>query len=109
MVQPGVVYAASRCGMELFPVGVGYQRTWRAKSWDRFAIPKPGCRAKLLLGAPLAVPGGLATAGLEQYRVWLQAELDRLGVAAQRWAETGRLVVPPATPVPTVAARRRAA
>lgn len=109
VVQPGIVFAASRCGMELYPVGVGYQRMWRVRSWDRFAVPKPGCRAKLLLGAPLPVPAGLNTAGLEQYRLWLQAELDRLGVAAQRWAESGRLTVPPATPVPAVIERRRAA
>ncbi len=109
VVQPGIVYAASRCGMELLPSGIGYQRAWRARSWDRFAVPQPGCRAKLLVGAPLGVPAGLGTAGLEQYRVWLQAELDRLTLAAERWAVTGRLDVPPATPVPTVVARRRAA
>ena len=109
VVQPGVVYAASRCGMELYPVGVGYQRVWRARSWDRFAVPKPGCRAKLLLGAPLAVPAGLGTAGLDQYRRWLQAELDRLTAAAQTWAETGRLEVPSATQAPAGVLRRRAA
>jgi lysophospholipid acyltransferase (LPLAT)-like uncharacterized protein len=109
VVQPGIVYAASRCGMELLPVGVGYQQAWRARSWDRFAVPKPGSRAKLLLGAPLAVPAGLGAAGLERYRLWLQAELDRLDAAAGRWAETGRLTVPPATPVPVAATRRRAA
>lgn len=109
VVQPGIVYVASRCGMELYPVGVGYQRMWRARSWDRFAVPQPGCRVKLLLGAPLPVPAGINSAGLEQYRQWLQSELDRLNVAAQHWAVTGKLVVTPATPRPTVAARRLAA
>lgn len=109
VAQPGIVYTASRCGMELLAVGVGYQKAWRAGSWDRFAVPRPGCRAKLLLGAPLAVPPDLGTAGLEQYRLWLQAELDRLDTAARRWAETGTLRLPPAAPVPNVAPRRRAA
>lgn len=109
VVQPGIVYAASRCGMELLPVGVGYQQVWRARSWDRFAVPKPGSRAKLLLGPPLPVPAGLGSAGLEQYRLWLQAELDRLNAAARRWAETGRLVVPSMTPNPAAVRRRLAA
>ncbi len=109
VVQPGIVYTASRCGMELLAVGVGYQKAWRAKSWDRFAVPRPGCRAKLLLGAPLALPADLGTAGLEQCRLWLQAELDRLDTAARIWAETGKLCVPPAIPAPAVAPRRRVA
>jgi hypothetical protein len=108
VVQPGIVYAASRCGMELLPVGVGYQRMWRARSWDRFAVPKPGCRAKLLLGAPVPVPDRVGSAALETYRAWLQTELDRLNAAAQRWAETGRLTLTPGEPAPAAVSRRAA-
>jgi hypothetical protein len=39
-VQPGVIYIASRTGMKIVSVGVGYRRPWRAGSWDRFALPE---------------------------------------------------------------------
>jgi len=88
VVQPGVVYIASRTGMQLVPVGVGYQRPWRAKSWDQFAIPRPGSRARMIFGEPITIPDGLKTATLEEYRVQAQSELDRLTAAAEHWAAT---------------------
>jgi hypothetical protein len=45
----------------------------------------------------VAVPPGLRSAGLEEYRLLVQAEMDRLNAAAERWAETGRLEIAPAT------------
>lgn len=99
-VQPGIVYIASRAGMEIVPIGVGFQRPWRAGSWDKFAVPKPGSRAKAILGVPFAVPARLKTAELEPYVHRLQSEMDRLTAAAERWAETNRLDLPAAEPAP---------
>jgi lysophospholipid acyltransferase (LPLAT)-like uncharacterized protein len=84
--------------MKIVPFGVGYRRPWRAGSWDRFAVPRPFSRAKFLTADPIAVPPGLRSAGLEPYRQMVQAEMDRLNAIAEDWAETGRLVVPPAAP-----------
>jgi lysophospholipid acyltransferase (LPLAT)-like uncharacterized protein len=84
--------------MKIVPVGVGYHRPWRLGSWDRFAIPKPLTPARCLLGVPVTVPPNLRTAGLEQYRVQVQAEMDRLNDLAERWAEHGRLDLPTSTP-----------
>jgi lysophospholipid acyltransferase (LPLAT)-like uncharacterized protein len=103
-VQSGIVYVASRTGMKIVPVGVGYQRPWRMKSWDRFAVPKPFSRARCLTGEPVAVPPDLRAAGLEEYRLRVQAEMDRLNAAAEGWASTGRLELPP----PADVALRRA-
>lgn len=100
VVQPGIVYVASRTGMKIIPVGVGYRRAWRLGSWDRFAIPKPFTRALCLAGMPLAVPPNLRSAGLEEFRLLLQAEMDRLNGLAERWAETGRLDIPAADSEP---------
>jgi lysophospholipid acyltransferase (LPLAT)-like uncharacterized protein len=95
VVQQGLVYVASRTGMKVACVGVGYRRPWRLKSWDRFAIPKPFTRARCLTGEPIAVPPGLKATQLEPYRFLIQAEMDRLNPAAEAWAETGRLDAPP--------------
>src|SRR5205807_4997169 len=78
VVQPGIVYVASRTGMRIVPAGVGYRRPWRAGSWDRFALPKPFSRARCLTAEPIAVPGSLRSTELEPYRLRVQAEMDRL-------------------------------
>lgn len=95
-VQPGIVYIASRTGMQLVPVGIGLQHPYRMKSWDRFAVPRPGSRAVLINGTPMDIPKGLKTAGLEEHRVRVQAEMDRLNTVAEAWAKTGKLELHPA-------------
>lgn len=99
VVQLGIVYIASRTGMQVVPVGVGYHNPWRAKSWDRFAVPKPCTRARMILGEPIKVPAGLRTEGLETYRQLVQADMDRLSAAAETWAATNRFELPAAQPV----------
>jgi hypothetical protein len=94
VAQPGVVYVASRAGMQLVPVGVGFDRPWRAGSWDRFAVPKPCSRARVIFGEPMAVPLKVRADGLEAWRLAVQHEMDRLNAAAERWAETNRFELP---------------
>lgn len=91
IVQPGAIYVASRTGMKIVPVGIGYRRPWRLKSWDRFAVPRPFSRARIIQGEPITVPPDLRTAGLEDYREIVQAEMDRMNDAAERWVNTGTL------------------
>lgn len=100
VVQAGIVYVASRTGMKIVPIGVGYRRPWRLGSWDRFAIPRPLTPARTVLGEPIGVPAGLRSAALEEYRVLVQAEMERVNSLAERWVETGRLDLPaPAEPL----------
>ncbi len=94
IVQSGIVYVASRTGMKIVPMGVGYNRPWQLKSWDRFSIPRPTSRARIIYGIPMTVPAKLRSDDLEPYRLALQIEMDRLNALAERWAETGRIVVP---------------
>jgi lysophospholipid acyltransferase (LPLAT)-like uncharacterized protein len=94
VVQAGIIYVASRTGMPVIPVGVGYQRPWRAKSWDRFAIPRPGSRAKMITGKPIMVPAGLKSDQLEPYRLLVQHDMEKLTIAAENWAETNRYEAP---------------
>lgn len=100
VVQQGLVYVASRTGMKVVCVGVGYRRPWRLGSWDRFAVPRPFTAARCLIGEGLVVPPGLKAMQLEPYRLRIQAEMDRLNAAAEAWAETGQLVLPPAEGTP---------
>ncbi len=94
-VQPGAVYLASRTGMQIVPVGVGHRNPWRVNSWDSFAIPRPFSRVRCLFGEPFLVPSDPSPDALEPFRYRLQMELDRLSIAAEGWADTGNLHLPP--------------
>ncbi len=89
-VQSGIIYVASRTGMHIVPIGVGYNKPWQMNSWDRFAIPRPTSRARLIFGHPIAIPAQLRSAELEPHRLQLQHEMDRLNTLAETWAETRR-------------------
>jgi hypothetical protein len=68
------------------------------RSWDALAIPRPFSRVRCLFGTPLVVPPDLPPDALHPHACRLQAELDRLTAAAEDWADTGRLVLPPPIP-----------
>src|SRR5207249_4152188 len=38
-VQMGTIFLGALTGLPIVPFGVGYTRAWRARSWDRLAIP----------------------------------------------------------------------
>ena len=90
--QPGVIYIASRTGMKIVSVGVGYRRPWRAGSWDQFALPKPFSRAVCVTDEPIFVPPGLKAVELEPYRLRVQADMDRLNGLAEARAESSRRI-----------------
>jgi lysophospholipid acyltransferase (LPLAT)-like uncharacterized protein len=55
-VKGGVVFAASRTGLPVVPVGVAAASAWRAGSWDRHLLPRPFGRVAVAYGEPIAVP-----------------------------------------------------
>ncbi len=106
IVQAGMIYVASRTGMKIVPIGVGYQQAWHLKSWDRFAIPKPTTRATCLAGIPIAIPPKLRSDQLEPYRQLVQTQMDRVNAAAEEWARTNHC---PAVDSATVTSAARSA
>jgi len=57
-MKPGVVAAAQRGGGTIVPLHAEADRCWRLNSWDRFMIPKPGARVRIVYGRPFEVAGG---------------------------------------------------
>lgn len=88
-VKPGIVYVSSRTGLPIVPCGFAFSRPWRAKSWDRFAVPKPFSRATSVTGLPIAVPANLDRKGIERYRLRVQQALVHVTDLAEGWIETG--------------------
>jgi lysophospholipid acyltransferase (LPLAT)-like uncharacterized protein len=67
-VQPGIVFIAARSGLPIVPVGFGYARAWRMKSWDRMALPRPFSRIVSVSLPPIHVPDIDNKEQLETYR-----------------------------------------
>lgn len=88
--QFGAVYIASRTGLSIAPIGFGFSRCWRAKSWDRFAIPLPFSRVRCVSGHPFHVPPGLNSAELEPYRQAIEDHMNHITTIAEHWAATGK-------------------
>jgi lysophospholipid acyltransferase (LPLAT)-like uncharacterized protein len=85
----GAVYLASRLGLPIVPVGIGFGRCWRARSWDRSAVPLPFSRVRCVSLHPVRVPPGLGAEELEPYRRQAEAVQDHATAVAEHWAETG--------------------
>lgn len=97
-LQPGLVYLASRTGMPIVLLGIGYEKAWRAKSWDRLAVPYPMSLATFVTSAPIRVPRDLDSTGLETFRHQVEHELQEVSASAEQWA-TGTPHLPPAAVV----------
>jgi lysophospholipid acyltransferase (LPLAT)-like uncharacterized protein len=86
----GAMFLASRLGLPVVCVGYGYDRPWRLKSWDKFAVPRPFSRGRAVFGPPTRVPPDLDRSGLEAHRDWFEKLLNWLTGEAEEWAATGR-------------------
>lgn len=82
----GPIFLASKLGMPIVPIGVGYDRPWRMDSWDRFAVPRPFSRARVVLGESIVVPPELSRQELEASRLSVQRHLDDATAEAEAWA-----------------------
>jgi lysophospholipid acyltransferase (LPLAT)-like uncharacterized protein len=86
----GALFLASKLGLPLVCVGYGYDRPWRTRSWDQFAVPRPYSRCRAVFGPPLKVPGRLDREALAGYSRWFGRLLDWLTTEAETWAADGR-------------------
>jgi lysophospholipid acyltransferase (LPLAT)-like uncharacterized protein len=66
IAKPGAVAAAAQSGAAIVPIGASASSWWRLRSWDRFAIPRPFSRVRLVYGAPFRPNGTRAAAGKEE-------------------------------------------
>jgi lysophospholipid acyltransferase (LPLAT)-like uncharacterized protein len=85
--KSGVVLLAAHTGLPIVAWGVGFTRAWRAKSWDRFAIPLPFSTIVGVMADPIVVPRELDRDGIEQYRQRVEDAMRQATAAADAWAE----------------------
>lgn len=89
-LSTGPIFLASKLGLPIVPLGFGYDRPWRARSWDRFAVPRPYSRARAVIGPEIFIPNHLQREGLESHRLSIEQLLTNLTDDAEEWARSGK-------------------
>ncbi|MEK6250086.1 MAG: lysophospholipid acyltransferase family protein [Planctomycetales bacterium] len=85
----GCIYLASKLQLPLVAIGIGYDRPWRLSTWDRFAVPRPYSRCRIVASPHIWLPADLQRDGIEHYRVWVEQTLQQMTAEAEAWAEAG--------------------
>ncbi|HXA10370.1 MAG TPA: lysophospholipid acyltransferase family protein [Chthoniobacterales bacterium] len=74
----GIVYLAQQSGAAVVPINLEYSGSWRVKSWDRFILPRPFSRVRVIFGAPHRVAQTSTEADFERERTRLQEAMIQL-------------------------------
>jgi|GEM_PF-236750 len=88
-MERGPIYLSSKLGVPLIPLAVGCDRPWRLPTWDRFAVPRPFSRIRLIFGPRVQIPPQVDRASVEHFRVQVERLLNSLTLEAEAWAGAG--------------------
>ncbi|HET7274301.1 MAG TPA: lysophospholipid acyltransferase family protein [Longimicrobiaceae bacterium] len=77
-VKLGTLFAAQLGKVPIIPVSAGTPRAWWFEGWDRFMVPKPFARIKLIYGAPIEIPRKADQDELANYADLVERELNKL-------------------------------
>lgn len=78
VVKMGAVVLAKKTGQPIVPFVITAAKYWEAKSWDRFQVPKPFTRVRVLIAPPILVPADADDEAMAAKRDELQQALDEL-------------------------------
>jgi lysophospholipid acyltransferase (LPLAT)-like uncharacterized protein len=77
-VSAGIVFLAQKTGAPIMPINFEYSSYWRVKSWDRFILPKPFSKVRVVFAELHPVKPTSTEEEFEQERRRLQAVLMSL-------------------------------
>lgn len=86
-VHQGLAYLASRTGLPIVGAGMAFRRPWRAKSWDRFAVPRPFEAACCVVPRPVVVPPGAGREVVESCRLEVERRMRLATLEAEAWVD----------------------
>jgi len=69
---PGIIFLAQKSGAAVVPINMEYSSCWRIKSWDRFIVPRPFARVRVIIGAAYRVRSTSTDDEFEAERLRLQ-------------------------------------
>lgn len=86
-VHQGLAYLASRTGLPIVGAGMAFRGPWRARSWDRFAVPKPFRAAACVVPEPVHVPPDADRDTIEACRAEVERRMRNAMLEAEAWVE----------------------
>ena len=75
---PGIIFLAQKTGAPVVPINMEYSSCWRVKSWDRFIIPRPFSKVRVIIGQPQQIRSTSTDEQFEAERLRLQKAMMSL-------------------------------
>ena len=75
---PGIIFLAQKSGAPVVPVNMEYSSCWRLKSWDRFILPRPFSKVRVIIGQSHHVRSTSTPEEFETERLRLQGVMMAL-------------------------------
>jgi lysophospholipid acyltransferase (LPLAT)-like uncharacterized protein len=86
-VHQGLAFLASRTGLPIVGTGMAFKKPWRARSWDRFCVPRPFSKAACVTPAPVIVPPDADRQTIESCRLEVERRMQEAMREAEAWVE----------------------
>jgi lysophospholipid acyltransferase (LPLAT)-like uncharacterized protein len=78
VMKEGPLYVARLSGLPIIPVSAAADRAWWIEGWDRFMVPRPFSRVRVLYGAPFHVAADADAAEIGDRARALEGVLNEL-------------------------------
>ena len=75
---PGIIFLAQKSDAAVLPINMEYSSCWRLQSWDRFIVPRPFAKVRVLIGQPYHVRSTSTSEAFETERLRLQSAMMSL-------------------------------
>ena len=69
---PGIIFLAQKTGAAVLPINMEYSSCWRVKSWDRFIVPRPFSKVRVIIDQPERIRSTSSNEEFEAERLRLQ-------------------------------------
>jgi lysophospholipid acyltransferase (LPLAT)-like uncharacterized protein len=88
VLQAGLVKLAQSAGSPVIPIHLTYGSCWRLNTWDKFAIPKPFSRVRVVFGSALGISPGLSDDAFEAERAHIESIMRKDAVLESEISQT---------------------
>ena len=87
-MKPGPLLVAQLTGAALLPIAAGTDRAWWFEGWDRFLVPRPFARIRIVYGEPVFVPRDADAAMLAALSTEVEQRINEVTERADRAADS---------------------
>ena len=85
VAKMGAIMLAKKTGNPILPFAIAARRYWEVNSWDRFQVPYPFTKARVVFGDPIYVENEADEATVNKKQSELQQSLDEITRRGDNW------------------------